>query len=88
MLRMSSAGERCGGVGCEGAVEAEGDGRAGDEDDVGGVAADGDGEELVERSAFAGFAVGDGAVQLVDEFRQFALVLGHWIILRRVVRRF
>ena len=59
---MSSSERGVVGVGCEGAVDAEGDGGAGDEDDVGGVAADGDGEELVEGAAFAGFAVGDGTV--------------------------
>jgi|ERR1700679_2696697 hypothetical protein len=61
------AREGRGGVGCEGAVEAEGDGGAGDEDDVGGVAADGDGEELIEGAAFAGAAVGNGTVELVDQ---------------------
>src|ERR1700722_11382688 len=75
------AGERCACVGCEGAVDAQCDGRASDEDDVGCVAAGGDCEELVERSSFAGLSVDCGTVELVDELRQLAFVIGHESIL-------
>ena len=77
--------ERFGGEGREAAVDAEGDGDAGDEEDVGGAAGGGAVEDGVEGGGGLsgklrggrGFAAGGGAVELADEFGQFGVEGGH-----------
>jgi hypothetical protein len=88
-LRGSEEREKCGaklfgcewfaGGECEGTIDAEGDGGAGHEDDVGGALFDGEIEQLVERSCFVRFEIGRGAIQLVDDLREIAFVGRHWV---------
>ncbi len=69
--------------GGEDAVDAEGGGGSGDEEDVGGVLFVGlgkvavDGGAGVEREAGLGFGGGDGVVELVDELGEVVFVVGH-----------
>jgi hypothetical protein len=61
----------------KGAVDSEGDGGAGDEDDVGGVLFGGEAEEGVDGGAGVGPGAGGGAIDFSDKLRQIAFVDGH-----------